>query len=252
MSALGKGFAIIEAVTAAGPPGLPFMRIVEMTGLPKASAHRLLRELVGLSALQLDPVTRHYRGGMLLARVGAAVMADFDLREAARPHLQALHEETGHVATLGLQHELVGVYLDKIESHGFGIRLHSEIGKPFPLHCTAMGKVMLSQAEPALVERLLAAGLDAYTARTLTDAGQLLRELETVRSSGYAIDREEITRGLVCVAAPVYGIDGEIAGAMSCTFPSYILEERSIDAEIEAVRRHARRASAATGAESLP
>ena len=66
MSALSKGFQIIDAVTAAGSAGLPFAGIVAATGLPKASAHRLLKELVELSALTLDAQTRHYRGGLLL------------------------------------------------------------------------------------------------------------------------------------------------------------------------------------------
>ena len=85
MSAFRKGFRIIEAVTAAGNAGLPFSRIVDQTGIAKATAHRLLNELVDLSALTLDPVTRCYRGGLVLARIGASVMADYDLRTAARP-----------------------------------------------------------------------------------------------------------------------------------------------------------------------
>lgn len=239
MSAISKGIQIIEAVTAAGKSGMPFARIVASTGIPKATAHRLLRELVGLSVLKLDPATRHYTGGMLLARIGAAVMADFDLREAARPHLQALHDETSHVATLGVLHEGVGVYVDKIEAADFGIRMHSQIGKQFPLHCTAMGKVLLSAADPDTVRRVLRRKLEAFTPHTITDAATLRKELEKVATQGYAIDREEITRGLVCVAAPVMGATGKIEGAMSCTFPSYIMEERGIELEIDAVRRHA-------------
>ena len=77
MSAVSKAFRILEIVTAAGGGGLPFARIVEETGIPKASAHRLLGELVELSALSLDPTTRRYRGGLMLARLGAAVTARF-------------------------------------------------------------------------------------------------------------------------------------------------------------------------------
>lgn len=245
MSAITQGFAIIDAVTAAGRSGLTFSRIVESTGIPKASAHRLLRELLALSALTLDPETRQYRGGLLLARLGGAVMANYDLRTAARPSLQSLHERMGHVATLGVLAEDSGIYIDKIESAEFGMRLHSEIGKHFPLHCTAMGKVLLSQADSKTVRRVLNRKLEAFTANTITDATKLRRELKRVAAAGYAIDNEEITRGLVCVAAPVLGIDGRVAGAMSATFPSYILEERGIDAEIAAVREAAREASVA-------
>ncbi|MGB5165134.1 MAG: IclR family transcriptional regulator [Woeseiaceae bacterium] len=244
MSALRKGFSIIEAVTAAGNDGLPFSQIVAETGVAKATAHRLLAELVDMSLLTLDPTTRCYRGGLSLARIGATVTADYDLRTSAHPHLQALHDEFGHVATLGVRNKLTGVYIDKIESRDFGLRLHSEIGKTFPLHCTAMGKVLLSQADKDTVRRITKRKLEAHTANTITDPKALRRELRRVAEQGYAVDDEEITRGLVCIAAPVLGIGGEIAGAMSCTFPSYIAEENGLQPAIDAVRRFAALASA--------
>ena len=216
---------------------------MEDTGIPKATAHRLLNELVELSALTLDPVTRCYRGGLLLARIGASVLADYDLRTVARPFLKALHDEVGHVATLGIRNDDAGVYIDKIESRDFGIRLHSEIGKTFPMHSTAMGKVLLSHAEPSVVRRILARKLDAYSPNTITSAKRLREELRRVKSDGYAIDNEEMTRGLVCVAAPIFGIDGDIAGAMSCTVPSYLSDERSLNKNIDAVCRRTRQAS---------
>lgn len=243
MSSVTKAFEILETVAEAGSGGLPFARIVEQTGIPKASAHRLLHELSDISVLSFDPATRHYSGGMVLARLGAGVAIDYDLRRAARPYLESLQEATGHVATLGTRNDDEGVYVDKIEPNDFSIRLHSEIGKAFPLHSTAMGKVLLAHAPADVVRRICRRQLPAYTKYTITDSAELQRELERVRQDGYAFDREEITRGLMCVAAPIHGADGEIAGAMSCTFPSYIDADRSIDREIEAVVRSAQAAS---------
>lgn len=242
MSALGKGFHILGTVTAARD-GLTFSDIVEKTELPKASAHRLLREMVDISALTFDEVSRRYRGGLLLARLGASVTEDYDLRRIARPHLQAIHEATGNVTTLGILTEGTGTYLDKIEPDDFGIRLHSEVGKTFPLHCTAMGKVMLAYSDASTVRRVTARKLESFTERTITDAKKLRRELKQVADNGYAIDNEEITRGLVCVAAPIFGLDGKIIGAMSCTCPSYKYEETGIAKEIRAVIRHSKAAS---------
>lgn len=243
MSSVSKAFQILEAVAESGDRGLPFARIVECTSIPKASAHRLLRELADLSALAFDPTTRHYRGGLALARLGASVSADYDLRRTARPHLEALQAETGHVATLGIRNDDEGIYVDKIEPSDFGIRLHSEVGKSFPLHCTGMGKVLLAHASSGEVQRISQRKLAALTKNTITDEKELRAELERVRADGYALDREEITRGLMCVAAPVYDAHGEIAGAMSCTFQSYIDSDRGIQPEIDAVLRGTRAAS---------
>jgi DNA-binding IclR family transcriptional regulator len=242
MSAIQKGFQILKAVTVA-PEGLSFSEIVATTNVPKATTHRLLRELVALSALTQNAATRRYQGGLLLAGLGAAVTADYDLRRVARPHLQAMHTATGQVATLGIRNEDVGTYLDKIEGRDFGIRLHSEIGKSFPLHCTAMGKAMLSYADAETIRRLTNRKLEAYTENTITDGRRLRKELKQIAADGYAIDREEITRGLICIAAPVFGVDRKIAGAMSCTFPSYVFDDRGMDAEIRIVVQHAGAAS---------
>ena len=244
MSAIQKGFQILKAVTAA-PDGLSFSEIIAATDVPKATAHRLLKELVELSALTQSPVSRRYQGGLLLASLGAAVTADYDLRRVARPHLQALHDATGQVATLGIRNDDVGTYLDKIEPRDFGIRLHSEIGKSFPLHCTAMGKVMLSYADAPTIRRLTNRKLESYTENTITDGRRLREELKQIAADGFAIDREEITRGLICIAAPVFGVDGSIAGAMSCTFPSYVFDNKSMDEEIRTITLHARAASGA-------
>lgn len=243
MSSVSKTFEILEAVAGAGRRGLPFARIVEETGIPKASAHRLLHELADLSVLSFDPTARNYSGGMVLARLGASVAVNYDLRTAARPHLEALQEETGHVATLGMRNSDDGVYVDKIEPDDFSIRLHSEVGKSFPLHATGMGKVLLAYAPTDDVRRISKRQLQSFTKNTITDARALREELDRVREAGFALDREEITRGLMCVAAPIYNAQGEIAGAMSCTFQSYIDADQGIEAEIKAVTRHAKAAS---------
>ena len=220
MSALSKGFQILET-TAGAAEGLTFSEIVAATDLPKASVHRLLRELVELDALDYDDSSRRYRGGLALAALGASVAANYDIRRVARPFLERLHEKTGLVATLGIRNGDVGTYIDKIEPAGLIVRLHSEIGKSFPLHCTAMGKVLLANSDAATITRVTRRQLQQFTPNTITEGKALRRELEEVAANGYALDREEITRGLICVAAPILGLDGQVVAAMSCTMSSF-------------------------------
>jgi DNA-binding IclR family transcriptional regulator len=243
MSALSKGFLILEAVTAR-KTGLSFSEIVDQTGIPKASAHRLLRELVNLSALSFDESTRTYQGGLLLASLGASVTANYDVRRVVRPHLEALHLQTGSVVTLGIRDGDVGIYIDKIEPADFVIRLHSEVGKSFPLHCTGLGKVLLAHSDAATISRVARRKLTAYTDNTITD-GQVLRgELEAVVENGYGIDREEITRGLTCIAAPVYGVGGDVVAAVSCTISSFDANRDKLDEVAALVVQCAQAASA--------
>ena len=136
---------------------------------------------------------------------------------------------TGAVATLGIRDGEQGIYIDKIEPTDFVIRLHSEVGKSFPLHCTAMGKVLLAHSDNATTKRVTKRKLESYTQITITDGKALREELKAVVANGYAVDREEITRGLVCVAAPVYGVDGSVAAAMSCTISSFDATKERLD-----------------------
>lgn len=239
MSSLRKAFTIIETVVSRQSAGMSFAEIVAATGLPKASVHRMLKDLVDLGVLSFAAATARYRGSLRLAGLGSEVTANLDLRVLAHGHLQALHEATRHTANLGIRDGDVGVYIDKIETQDYGIKLFSEVGKRFPLYCTAMGKVLLAFAKPDEQDAYLTRPLDSLTPNTIVDPAKLRAELETVRDEGVALDREEITRGVMCVAAPVLSpIDG-VVGAVSIAFPAYICGDRSIDAEIEAVRRHA-------------
>lgn len=220
MSALTKGFQILEATTR-DSDGLTFSEIVDATGLAKGTAHRLLQELVDLAALSYDDATRRYEGGLALATLGASVTANYDIRRIARPFLEELHQATGFVTTLGIRNGSSGTYIDKIEPASFIVRLHSEIGKSFPLHCTAMGKVLLAHSDSATISKVTRRRLDQYTANTMTDGKQLRKELKNVIAKGFAVDNEEITRGLVCIAAPIYGLDQQVDAAMSCTMSSF-------------------------------
>ena len=243
MSALSNGFLILEAVTAR-KTGMSFSEVVDQTGIPKASAHRLLRELVDLSALAFDESTRTYQGGLLLASLGASVTANYDVRRVVRPHLEALHAETGSVVTLGIRDGDVGIYIDKIEPADLVIRLHSEVGKSFPLHCTGLGKVLLAYSDAATISRVARRKLPAYTENTITDGQALRSELESVVENGYGIDREEITRGLTCIAAPIYGVGGGVVAAVSCTISSFDASAQRLATVAELVRQCAGSASA--------
>jgi DNA-binding IclR family transcriptional regulator len=237
MNPLNKVFSIIETVVARQDLGMTYSEIVTSLTLPKSSVHRILKDLVALGYLNFNPETKKYFGSFRLAALGAEVMSHFQLRDHIRPHLLNLHRETDHTTNLGVLDGTVGVFVDKIESKDFGIKLFSEIGKTFPLHCTALGKSLLAYSPQTTVDKLLKAPLEAITEKTIIDPEVLRRELASIRKQGYALDNEEITRGIMCVAAPVFGFYEEMICAISITFPAYINDDRGIKPEISAVKK---------------
>lgn len=239
MSTLQKAFTIVETVVSHQSGGMTFAEIVAATGTPKASAHRILKELVSIRMLSFNAQTARYRGSLKLASLGGEVTANFDLRILVHPHLQKLHEETRHTANLAVLDGDQGVYVDKIEATDYGIRLFSSVGRRFSLHCTGLGKALLAHQPEEMRRRILTLPLESATSKTITDPALVEEELARVRGQGYALDREEITRGVVCVAAPIFGSPNEVVGAVSIAFPSYIDSDRGIEPEIEAIQRYA-------------
>ena len=238
MSPLSKVFSIIEIVVAKQDRGITYSEIVTALKLPKSSVHRILKDLTELGYLNFNPETKRYFGSLRLAALGAEIMSNFQLRDHVRPHLLELHKETEHTTNLGVLDGVMGVFVDKIESEDFGIKLFSEIGKTFPLHCTGLGKTLLAFSSNDVVSKLLKAPLKAMTEKTITDPDVFKKELTLIKDQGYARDNEEITRGIICVAAPIFGFNREMICAISLTFPAYINDDRGIEPEIEAIKRH--------------
>jgi len=245
MSALENALYLIRKATQHQVNGLNFTALNENSGIPQGSAHRIVKELVALGVLDYDAQRKTYRGGLMLASLGAQVLSHYSLRKAARTSLEVLHSKLGNVVTLGIRDGTQGIYIDKIESSEMGLRLHSEIGKAFPLHCTAMGKVLLAYAGDVVQEEALRGDLPRMTPTTITKPAQLKEALACVLDNGYARDNEEITRGLICTAAPVFNVDGTVAGALSFTCQKHIYEEKGADAITKQVISAAKRASAA-------
>jgi DNA-binding IclR family transcriptional regulator len=245
VSSIANAFRILEAVVAHQERGLAYSEVVARTQLPKASAHRVLKALAGLGYLRFDAEAGRYYGDLKLASLGSAVTSHFDLKRYVRPHLLQLQAETKHTCNLGVLSGDAGVYLDKLEaSEAFGIKLYSEIGKRFPLYCTAMGKVLLAWMSPAERRKILGRRLLSFTPHTITEPAKLDRELQEVRRCGYALDQQEITRGIMCVAGPVRDRERKTIAAISVAFPAYIEQEREIKGEIRAVTQCAEAISA--------
>jgi DNA-binding IclR family transcriptional regulator len=238
MNPLNKVFLVLEAVVSSQGSGATYSDIVARGTLPKSSVYRILKDLSQLGYITYNPETKKYFGSLKLAALGAEVMAHFHLQNHVRPYLIELHRETLHTTNLGILDGTVGVFADKIQAQDYGIKLFSEIGKTFPLHCTGLGKILLAFSAQDVFLSLLDQPLESFTDRTITDRKDLEAELNLIRENGFAFDNEEITKGIKCVAAPVFGFNRELLGAISIAFLAAIENERSIDKEIAAIQKY--------------
>jgi DNA-binding IclR family transcriptional regulator len=201
--------------------GLRLGALAEAVGLPKGTTHRLLSSLVYFNYVQQDPVSRSYRLGFRLVTLGNCLLDQLDLRKMAQPHLFELAQRTQETAHLVVMDRNEALYIDKIQLSTEGLHMSSRLGYRAPLHCTAVGKVLLAHQPETEIDGVIALkGLPRFTANTLTDSETFKAHLRKVKADGYAVDNEEHGPGVRCVAAPVRDMAGSIIAAISVSAPS--------------------------------
>ena len=213
---LGKAVAILRAFRA-DDQSVSLAELVRRTTLHKATVHRLAAELVANRLL--DRVEGGYRLSGGLFELGMRASVERSLLEVAMPFLQDLYERTHETVHLGVREGSEVVYVAKIGGHRQA-KAPSRTGGRMPLHCTAIGKVLLAHADPALRREVLLGPLDRRTPHTVVAPGLLRRQLTRVLETGVAFEREESAPGINCVAAPVFGPGDEVLAAISITGPT--------------------------------
>ena len=218
-SAALRAFSILETVVNADRP-LAMSEIVEAHGLPKPTVFRVLATLEAASFVTREPVDKRYSIGPRLAQLGLSIMLNQSLRRERRAILQRVADDTGETCNLTMVDGIDVVYLDRVESR-WPLRVDLSPGSRVPLHCSASGKLFLSQLAPAkrraLVESL---SLTPYTNRTIVDRDALELELASIRETGVGIDNEEYLAGLICVAVPVIDASSRHIATIAVQAPS--------------------------------
>ncbi|WP_126639737.1 IclR family transcriptional regulator [Embleya hyalina] len=211
-SVLWKAFRVLE-VFSHSRRVLTLAQIVRRSGLPKSTAHRVLAMLVEVGAVEQH--SDGYRMGLRMFSFGT-LPPEVALRDAALVHLEELHRVTGQTLHLAILRDGHAVYLEKLRSRRYD-RSPALVGGRLPAHCTAIGKAMLAHSTEHTVAEVLAAPLERRTTHSLTSPALIRRHLTTIRTVGYAVDREEAVDGMACVAVPVL-VDGRPVAAVSVGF----------------------------------
>lgn len=192
-------------------PRLTLSEIAAAAALPLSTTHRLVGELEAWDAVERGADGR-YVIGRRLWKVGTLAPVARELREASLPAMQDLYEATHDTVQIAVREGQQALYVERI--HGrTSVPTLSRPGKPLPLHATGVGKVLLAWAPREVVEECLEE-LASITRYTITQRGRMLRELATVRRTGYARTAEEMGYGTCSLAVPVHGADEQVIAAL--------------------------------------
>ena len=218
IQSVDRALGILEAFTQ-DKPEVGVTDISKGLGLNKSTAFGLLTTLERRGYVEQNPDNGRYRLGLKILDLYFAKMAGSDIVSIAHPVLVTLSAQLGETVHLAVYDRGEVVYVDKVEADN-ALRIASYVGKRNPSYCTGVGKCLLAYQPAAEIDRVLAAGLERRTPRTIVDPGILRAELASIRARSRAKDDEEFVLGLVCSAAPIHGPDGAVCAAVSVSAPS--------------------------------
>ncbi|MCI2419971.1 IclR family transcriptional regulator [Saccharopolyspora sp. K220] len=200
VQSLDRAVALLNAVSASAPDGLPVADLAVECELNRATAWRLLATLEHHGLVERDPVTNRYSIGFALTRMAATAGVDGLVRRA-HDVLERLSRETGETANLAVAQRLGLTYVDEVVPP---VVLSARwLGRQVPIHATSAGKAFLAWLPEEEVESMLAVPLAEYTATTRTDQGALRAELAEIREQGYSVSVGELESQVYGVAAAV-------------------------------------------------
>ena len=210
---------VLGVLGDACPEGLTLSELSRALGVSKSSAFAILQTLLGYGFVADSGagLTRRYRLGLALARLGDLVVSQIELRDVALPVLRERAAATGLTARVAVLDEPYVVVIGRVAARENAVRFATNLFKRELMHCSAVGKAILSAIPEHEARGFLAlAGMPQKTRHTLTEVDVLVRELAEVRTKGYAIDDEEDAEGVCCIGAAI-GLDDGCAGAISVT-----------------------------------
>ena len=220
---LDKSLFILETLLQHSS-SMSIMEISKKLKIYPSTIHRVLNTLKYRGYVEQNPADQKYRLGLKLVELGMARYHQIDLVKEAHPFLKELVNKCNETVHLGVLEEEEVLYLAKEESSQI-IRMCSYVGKRAPVHCTALGKVLLAYLPEGEKKKILGKReLPRLTEKTITDKEELEKELNKVEKQGFALDRGENEKDVRCIAAPIRNFQGKIIAAVSISGPAFRID----------------------------
>lgn len=222
-------------------------QIAQACKITHGSAYRFMITLKSCGFIEEGKRTGIFKLGRSFLPFANKVLNQDSLLRFARPQIQALAEETNCNSSMAVLHNGKALYVARVDARGSRYT-HTMFGRMAPVHCTGLGKVLISELPTREIEKIVAEeGLKKYTESTIHNLDKLLKDLDLTRKRGYATDFQELMQGVCCVAAPVRGADGKLIAAVSVSCRATEFSEKGEENLAQAVIYHAKRISSAKG-----
>jgi DNA-binding IclR family transcriptional regulator len=199
-------------------PVLTMTQLSHRTGIPLPTVYRLVGVLVNCGVLErLD--SGKCQIGLRVWEFASLAPRVLGLREVAFPFMQDVFLVTRHNVQLAVREGYDAVFVERVADHA-AVPVLNHVGGRFPLHPTAVGRLLLAHAPPPVQEEVLARPIEAFTPYTVTAPRDLRRILAAVREQGFAVNDRQVTADTMSVAVPVRGADNTTVAALGLVVPA--------------------------------
>ena len=214
-----RALAVLDAVLSQRGP-VTATAVAEATGLPLATAHRLVGQLESRALLKRALGSRRLLPGSRLFDLGTKIMRAALVADGTHVLLARLAAKLEEHCHIGIVSDMQVLYVDSARSTRRS-GLMFEPGRQAPVYCTSIGKTFLANLPPSDLARWVEdIRFSAHTRTTITTAAALVREVERVRERGWATSNEEFTPGVVGCAVPLLSPDGTFLAGLGVSVPA--------------------------------
>lgn len=214
-----RALAVLEQLTDSTQP-LTLAQLAKAMRIPKTTLMRLLNSMESRGYILRAPAERGFVVGPRATALALRALRGPAIRRDCRAILRGLVQKLGETCNLTVPDSGRVLYVERVETSE-PLRMHLAPGTWVPMHCTASGKLFLASMSALDRQRTLAnLPLARHSPHTIVDRKEFETELNALAKRGIGIDREEFIRGMIAVAVPVLGNDGQVAAAVACHAPT--------------------------------
>lgn len=218
IQSLSRAMEVLQVVSAGS--GMSLTEVAGASGQTASTSYRILITLQKHGMVEFDESTQLWHIGLEAFRIGNTFLGRTLIVERSRAVMQRIMVATGETANLAIVDSREVVFVSQVETHE-PIRAFFRPGTRGPIHASGIGKALLAFLPQEHVRRISSGRtMDRFTDNTIVDQDELLAELETIRLRGWAIDDEERTAGMRCIAAPIFNQFAEVIAGISVSGPS--------------------------------
>ncbi|MCK4860561.1 MAG: IclR family transcriptional regulator [Rhodobacteraceae bacterium] len=246
---LDRGMLLLGAL--AEGDGISLSELSERADQSAATTYRALITLQSREIVEFEEHTQLWYIGAGAFRIGSVFLNRTNILQRSRPVMQNLMRLIGETANLGIERDDWVLFVSQVESSQT-IRAFFPPGTRNPMHASGIGKTLLANFPKDRVHKIITEqGLERFTDSTITEPDELFKELETIKRKGYAVDDEERTEGMRCIASPIFDAYGDPIAGLSISGPTFRIPQNATNEIGEIVSDFAREVTRQLGGQVL-